>query len=168
MNNSVQADQLLSRTKQKQHAKQIEQLAAQIVALDDNQYQQLELPDVAAREAELARSTRARGAHKRQVKHFAALLRKSTELVAQVSEQLAELDQVAGVDKRRFHQLEDLRDRLCQADTFTTAFAEMLELAPGIEHRAVARLARSVQQNQDKRAYREIFRRLRDAQKSLG
>lgn len=168
MNDYGQPDQLLSRTKQKQHAKQIEQLAAKIIALDDNQYQQLELPDRAAREAELARSTRARGAHKRQLKHFAAHLRNSAELVAQVSEQLAELDQVARTDKRRFHQLEDLRDRLCQADTFDVAFAEMLELAPRIEHRAIARLARSVQQSQDKRAFREIFRRLRDAQEPLG
>jgi ribosome-associated protein len=168
MNDFAQADQPLSRTKQKQQAKQIEQLAAQIVALDDNQYQQLELPEVVAREAELARSTRGRGAHKRQLKHFAALLRKSPELVVQVSGQMAELDQVARGEKRHFHQLEDLRDRLCQADTFDTAFAEMLELAPGIERQTIARLARSVHSSRDKRAYREIFRRLRDAQVSSG
>lgn len=163
MNEFSQADQPLSRTKQKQQAKQIEQLAAQIVALDDNQYRQLELPEAAAQEAELARSTKGRGAHKRQLKHFAALLRKSAELVEQVGEQLAELDQVARGEKRRFHQLEDLRDRLCQADTFDEAVAEMQELAPGVERQAIARLARSVHQSRDKRAYREIFRRLRAA-----
>ena len=62
-----------------------------------------------------------------------------------------------------FHQLEDLRDRLCDASYFEAALTEVRSLYPIIDDKKLARLARSVHENNDKKAAREIFRRLRKA-----
>ncbi len=162
MNEESDTEQPLSRTKKKQLAKQVEQLAQLLTELPDNQFRQLELSAELTEEAELARATRGRGSHKRQVKHLAGLLRKQEAELLQIQEQLQRLDQVARGEKREFHLLEKLRDRLCAKDSFDDAFNEMLERYPQIDRKAIARLARSVHEYADKRAFREIFRRLRD------
>lgn len=162
MNEFVEDDLPVSRTKKKQQAKQIEQIAEQLVGLTDKQFSQIDLPVAVAREAEQARLTKGRSSQRRQLKHLAGMLRKSEEVFESLLNQLANLDQVSRGEKKQFHQLENLRDRLCTVDSFTAAFDEMLELVPEIDRKAISRLARSVQQHDDRRAYREIFRRLRD------
>jgi ribosome-associated protein len=157
-------DQSLSRTKKKQQAKEIERLAHQLTELPESQFSQLQMSAEVCEEVELARATRGRGSHKRQVKHLAGLLRKLDDELAQLQDQLQSLDQVAGSEKRAFHQLEKLRDRLCDKGSFDEAFAEMLTRYPQIDRKAISRLARSVHQHADKRASREIFKRLRDYQ----
>ena len=153
----------LSRTKKKQQAKEIEQLAQQLTEMPENQFKQLALSAELGEEVELARATRGRGSHKRQVKHLAGLLRKQDEELLRLQEQLQQLDQVGRSEKRDFHQLEKLRDRLCDEGSFDEAFSDMLELYPQIDRKAISRLAKSVHQHADKRAFREIFKRLRDA-----
>ncbi|MDA3903748.1 MAG: DUF615 domain-containing protein [Desulfuromusa sp.] len=162
MDEFVEDDLPLSRTKKKQEAKQVEQIAEQLVSLPDKQFSQIDLPAIVAQEAELARATKGRGSQRRQLKHLAGLIRKSEDVLEALTRQLESLDQVTRGDKKQFHQLEKLRDRLCDADSFTAAFDEMLELAPEIDRKAISRLSRSVQQHDDRRASREIFRRLRD------
>lgn len=162
MDEFIEDDLPLSRTKKKQQAKQIEQTAEQLVGLTDKQYSQIDLPVDIAREAELARATKGRSSQRRQLKHLAGMLRKSEDALEDLLRQLMNLDQVARGEKKQFHQLEKLRDRLCDDNSFTQAFDEMVELAPEIDRNAISRLARSVQQHDDRRAYREIFRRLRD------
>ncbi len=152
----------LSRTKKKHLAKQIEQIAVQLVELSDNQFGKLKLSTSVAYEAEQARITKGRSSQRRQLKHLAGMLRKSDDLEAGLLEQLENLDQVSRVNKKHFRQLEQLRDRLCDADSFAVAFDEMVELMPEIDRNSISRLARSVHQHEDKRAYREIFKRLRD------
>lgn len=152
----------LSRTKKKQQAKEIELLAANLVALGENQFTQLNLPEQVLREAEMARSTKGKSSQRRQLKHLAGMLRKSADELDQIMAQMSQLDQVARTEMKQFHQLEKLRDRLCQQDSFDAAFNEMLELVPNIDRKAISRLARSVHQHEDKRAYREIFKRLRE------
>ncbi len=162
MDEFVEDDLPLSRTKKKQQAKQIEEIAGQLVELSDNQFSQIDLPVAIAREAETARSTKGRSSQRRQLKRLAGMLRKSEDDLESLLEQLANLDQVSRGEKKQFHQLEKLRDRLCDADSFSAAFDEMLELTPDIDRKAISRLARSVHQHEDRRASREIFRRLRD------
>ena len=162
MDDYVEEDLPLSRTKKKQQAKQVEQIADQLVGLSDKQYLQLDLPAIVAQEADSARVTKGHGSQRRQLKHLAGMIRKSEGAFESLMKQLANLDQVTRGEKKQFHQLEKLRDRLCAADSFAVAFDEMLELIPDIDRKAISRLARSVQQHDDRRAYREIFRRLRD------
>lgn len=156
----------LSRTRKKHQAKEIEQLAEKLTALPDNQFRQLSMPEELRREADLARTTKGRSSLKRQIKHLAGMLRKQTDELPQLVEQLQGLDQVARGEKKEFHRLEKLRDRLCDKASFDDAFSEMLTLYPQIDRRAISRLARSVHQHEDRRAFREIFKRLRDSQET--
>lgn len=162
MGDYVEEDLPLSRTKKKQQAKQIEEIASQLTNLTDKQFSQIELPAEISREADLARSTKGLSSQRRQLKHLAGLIRKSEGAREDLLRQLESLDQVSRGEKKQFHQLEKLRDRLCDAGSFAAAFDEMLELMPEIDRKTISRLARSVQQHDDRRAYRDIFRRLRD------
>ncbi|WP_321366450.1 ribosome biogenesis factor YjgA [uncultured Desulfuromusa sp.] len=162
MGDYVEEDLPLSRTKKKQQAKQIEEIASQLTSLTDKQFSQIELPAEISREADLARSTKGLSSQRRQLKHLAGLIRKSEGAREDLLRQLESLDQVSRGEKKQFHQLEKLRDRLCDAGSFAAAFDEMLELMPEIDRKTISRLARSVQQHDDRRAYRDIFRRLRD------
>ena len=156
----------LSRTKKKQQAKEIEQLAAQLAAMPENQFRRLHIPDDLVREVALARDTKGRGSHKRQIKHLAGQLRKQDDELQQLLAQMQDLDQVARSEKKDFRQQEKLRDQLCEQSSFDAAFNEVLSLYPQIDRKAISRLARSVHQHADKRAFREIFKRLRDCQES--
>ena len=162
MEEIVVDDLPISRTKKKQQAKQIEQMAEQLVGLTDKQYAQIELSEEVAAEADMARVTKGRSSFRRQLKHLAGMIRKSDGAFESLESQLASLDQVSRGDKKQFHKLEKLRDRLCSADSYAAAFDEMMGLVPGIDRKVISRLASSYQQHEDKRAYREIFRRLRD------
>jgi len=156
----------ISKTRRKQQAKEVEQVAGQLAGLPENQFAQLKMAEELRQEVKAARDTAGRSSHKRQVKHLAALLRQREDELQQILQQLEGLDQVARSEKKVFHQLEILRDRLCAQDSFNAAFAEMLDKFPQIDRNTIARLSRSVHQHGDKRAYREIFRRLRDALRS--
>lgn len=156
------AEPPISKTKKKQLAKEIEKLATQLVAMSENQFKQLTLADELLQEVELARATKGRGSHKRQIKHLAGALRKQEDELQRLLSQLQGLDQVTRGEKKEFHQLEKMRDRLCDKATFDEAFNELLANFPQIDRRAISRLARSVHQHADRRASREIFRRLRD------
>jgi len=162
MDEKVEQDIPLSKTKLKKLAKEVESLAKQLTELTDAEFKRLELDDELREEAILARDTLGRGSHKRQIKHLAGLLREQPEEVVSLREALGAQDQVALEDRRQFHHLEQLRDRLCDQDSFQSAFDEVLELCPNIDRKAISRLSRSVHQHADKRAARELFRRLRD------
>jgi ribosome-associated protein len=156
----------LSRTRKKQQAKEIEKLADQLAEMPDNQFKQLTISGQLRQEVELARATKGRSSHRRQVKHLAGMLRKQDDELHRLQEQLQHLDQVSRSEKKDFHRLEKLRDRLCEASSFDEAFNEMLNFYPQIDRKAISRLARSVHQHNDRRAYREIFKRLRDSEQA--
>lgn len=156
----------LSRTRKKQQAKEIALLAEQLADMPENQYKRLSMSEQLDREVAIARSTKGRGSHKRQIKRLAGVLRKLEDELQLLQEQLQSMDQVSGSDKKAFHGLEKLRDRLCAQNSFEEAFAEMLNLYPQIDRKTISRLARSVHQHEDRRAFREIFKRLRDAQEA--
>ena len=162
MSEEYEDDLPLSRTKKKQLAKEVEKVAYQLATMPEKNFAQLQLPEGMVAEVKEARETKGRGSHKRQVKHLAGILRKQDEELQNLLAQLQQLDQVARSEKREFHRLERLRDRLCDAQSFDAAFVEMLEIYPLVDRKAISRLARSVHQHGDRRAYREIFKRLRD------
>ena len=155
------AEEVLSKTKKKQQAKQVELIAEQLTGMADNQLSQLVLPETLVREINLARATQGRSSYRRQLKHLAGVLRKQDEVLDDLLGQLQQLDQVGRQEKKQFHQLESLRDRLCQESSFAEAVDELAGLVPASEIKVLSRLARSVHQNDDRRASREVFRRLK-------
>ncbi len=155
-------DQPLSRTRKKQQAQQVAGLAGQLCELSDNRFGRIALPAEIIAEAQTVRQTGGRGSHKRQLKYLAGLLREDPDAVDSLRLQLEGMDQVDRSDKKQFHSLEQMRDRLCDPQQFDQAFSELQDLAPHLDIKTIRRLAQSVHQHGDKRAYREIFKRLRD------
>lgn len=153
-----------SRSAKKREAKAIEDLARQLADKGEAGCDELPVDEEIKEEIRRAAHTAGRGSRKRQVKHLAGLLRRRQDdvealilyLEGQHAEQLRE--------KADFHALEQLRDRLCDPKRFEEALQEVREGYPMLDHRQVGRLARSVHNSGDKKAFREIFRRLREHQ----
>lgn len=162
MTAEIHDDQPLSRTKKKQQAQQIAELAGQLCELSDNRFGRIDLPAEIVAEAQTVRQTGGRGSHKRQLKYLAALLRENPDAVESLRLQLEGMDQVDRSDKKQFHSLEQMRDRLCDPQQFDQACAELQDQAPQLDIKTIMRLAQSVHQHGDRRASREIFKRLRD------
>lgn len=162
MTSAVDDELPLSRTKKKQQAQQIVQLAEQLCDLADSRFERMDLPSEIVNEARTVRRTGGRGSHKRQLKYLAGLLREDAAAVDALRAQLEGMDQVDRGDKKQFHALEKLRDRLCDPQQFDQAWREVQEQLPQLDLKSIARLAKSVHEHGDRRAYREIFKRLRE------
>ena len=154
------------RSARKREAKAIEQLAQRLVDLPEAEVAKLELSGDLEKELQLARDTRGHSSRKRQTKHLAGLLRRDDEQREKLE---AALEGVSLAQRREilsFHTLEDLRERLCNPESFQEALDDIGKLYPELDTARLAGLARSVQAGNDKKAYREIFRRLRKADES--
>jgi len=151
------------RSAAKRAAQAVEELAKALVELSDAQCAQLPLEGDLRRELQLVRATQGHSSRKRQLKHFAALLRRDDETVDALQTFIAGSNTVHQQQTEAFHQLEQLRDRLCDPKDFEAALDDVRRLYPHLDLDRLAGLARSVHAGGDKKAYREIFRRLRSA-----
>ena len=151
------------RSARKREAKAVEELAQRLVDLPDAELGELPTDPTLAKEIETARNTRGHSSRKRQVKHLAGVLRHQEEQRLAIE---AALDGQAISQRQEtmaFRHLEELRDRLCVAATFKAALAEARAAFPHLDDTKLTRLAGSVHEFGDKKAAREIFRRLRKA-----
>ncbi len=156
-----------SRSAKKRAAKEVETVAVQLVELSSNDWTKLPAPAELRKEIDLARKTQGHSSRKRQMKHLAGVLRRYEEETETIRAYLDGLHQVQLQDKRDFHLLEELRDRICDVDQSAAALDEAAATIPGIDRAALARLARSVHTSGDRKAFREIFRRLKIAQEEI-
>lgn len=151
------------RSAKKREAKAVEQLAQRLAELPETELAKLPGEPQLAKEIELARNTKGHSSRKRQIKHLAGHLRRHDDQREAIE---AVLDGHAVTQRQEamaFHQLEELRDRLCSAGSFDNALLEVRASYPLIDDKKLIRLAHSVHEHGDKRAAREIFRRLRKA-----
>ena len=149
------------RSAKKRAAQAIDALAVRMVEASEAVCRALPLTDDLREVLSQARSTRARGARKREIKHLAGLLRRDEEAAGAVLLALDEFGRSNRAERDFFHQIEELRDALCSPDRFAEAIETAAVQVPGLDRQTFTRLARSVHTNGDKRASREIFRRLR-------
>lgn len=149
------------RSAKKREAKAVEQLAQLLADLPDAEIARLELSPDLGIELQRARDTRGHSSRKRQIKHLAGVLRRHDEQRQRLERTLEDFNQVQRQNIHSFHNLEILRDRLCSADDFQAALEDTLERYPHIDAGKLSGLARSVHASNDKKASREIFRRLR-------
>ena len=154
------------RSAKKREAKAIEQLAQRLVDLPEAEIAKLGLNGDLAKELQLARDTRGHSSRKRQIKHLAGFLRRDDELRENLETTLESVSLAQRREILSFHNLEDLRERLCNPESFQDALDDIGKLYPELDTGKLAGLARSVQVGNDKKAYREIFRRLRKADES--
>ncbi len=152
-----------SRSAKKRAAKAVEDLARQLADLPESDWSRLPVTGDLREDIRRARETRGHGARKRQIKHLAGVLRRCEEEQQELRAHLEGIDQVQLEEKQLFHQLETLRDRLCDAELFSEALNEAVRRWPLLDSAALTRLARAVHSGGDRRAFREIFRRLREA-----
>ncbi|MCP3176449.1 DUF615 domain-containing protein [Desulfuromonas sp. KJ2020] len=152
-----------SRSAKKRAAKAVEELALEILELSPAQLEKLPVPDQILGELRKARQIKAHGARKRQAKFLAGLLRRDEDVLEALRQHMEALNQVHYQDQQVFHELESLRDRLCDAGQYRAALQEVSDRYPALDQDLIARLAVQAQAGKDKRAYREIFKRLRQA-----
>ncbi|OEU51328.1 MAG: hypothetical protein BA871_06945 [Desulfuromonadales bacterium C00003096] len=163
MNDDLSSQRPPSRSAKKRAAKAIEELAATLTTLAEAEYRRLPISGILAKELEHARAIKAHGARKRQLKRLAGLLREDDENREQIESFMADVERGQRQNSAEFHRFEELRDGLCDPTRCTETLAEIKETLPDIDTAKIRRLADSVQNSSDKRAFREIFRILRDA-----
>jgi ribosome-associated protein len=152
-----------SKSARKRAAKAVEELAVSLVQLGKAQYSRLELPEDIRKELELARDTKGHSSRKRQIKHLAGLLRKREEVAQELNAFFEGNSRQHYEDKKRFHQLEELRDGLCDASRFEETLRQVQEMFPTLDTSTLTNLAHSVHTTNDRRAFRDIFRLLKTA-----
>ena len=149
------------RSAKKRAAKAVEDLARQLVELPDQALEGLPLTDAMRRELDQARATKGHSSRRRQIKHFAGCLRRDDDQREAIENALSGHQVEQARERHAFHSLEELRNRLCDAEQFAAALDEVASTLPTVDRNKLSRLARSVHATGDKKAAREIFRRLR-------
>ena len=155
------------RSAAKRAAKAVEEIARQLVELPEAELGKLPVSDDLRAELERTRSTRGRGGAKRQLKHFAGLLRRHEEARDALQAWLEGYHADHFKEVQAFHGLEQLRERLCSPEESARALDEVRSRYPDIDVSRLEGLIRSVHATRDKKAFREIFRRLKDAEAKL-
>ncbi|MEO5811480.1 MAG: ribosome biogenesis factor YjgA [Rhodanobacter sp.] len=155
-----------SRTQQRREALAVLALATQLVELQPTRLAKLELPEDVRREVDITRRTPSHGAHKRQLAFLAKVMRRYDAAdFAAVHAELGENRERQREENAVMHRMEAMRDRLLSEDP--AALPELISAHPQVDTqrlRALIRQARSEQAvpNKPQRAYREIFRVLKD------
>lgn len=152
------------RSARKREVQEIARLAEYLVELPETEIPGLPLDEILLAELIQARQTKGHGSRKRELKYFAGLLRRDEEACEKLQKAVEQFDMKHGQETADHHDLEKLRERLCSEDGQDAALKEVAARFPVLDRKALLRLIKSVKHSKDKRAYRDIFRRLRDAQ----
>ncbi|MFH2005513.1 MAG: ribosome biogenesis factor YjgA [bacterium] len=150
------------RSAKKREAEEITRLAARAAELSDAVLASLALDEATMAALMQLRQTKSHGARKRALKYFAGKLRGDEEAREKLQVAMSQLDRAHHQVTAKHHELEKLRERLCSAEEQDAAMQEVVANYPSIDHKALLRLIKSVRHGNNKRAYREIFRRLRE------
>ena len=150
------------RSKKKREAQRIEDLAKQLIELSPQNCARIGISDRVIDEITIARDTDGRGSSKRQLKHLAGVLREEPEDVEKINIFIDGYDQTHYKQKKAFHKLEEFRDQLCDPKTTDQTIGELSKLISPAELKPLRGLARSVIKSGDKKASRDIFKKLRE------
>ncbi len=155
------------RSAKKREAKMVEQLAQNLADMPETDLAKLPMEAELVKEVATARNTKGHSSRKRQIKHLAGYLRHHQEQREAIEAALTGQTVNQRQEIMAFHHLEELRDRLCATSSFEAALTEVRAAYPHLDDRKLARLAHAVHEHGDKKAAREIFRRLRKAEEDL-
>jgi ribosome-associated protein len=152
----------ISKTKQKQAMHELQVLGAALLDLPEAQLDALGLPDALARALREAKAITAHGARRRQIQYIGRLMREVDP--APIRERLALARGESAQASARQRRLEQWRARLLEDDAALTEFSRQFPRADTQMLRAMIRNARREQQEaKPPRAFRELFRLLREA-----
>ena len=150
-----------SKSQLKRDMTALQDLGAQLVALSTDQLKKIELPDnlrLALRDAQRFNQHEAK---RRQMQYIGKLMRKID--AAPIHAALDEINGVSAAANARQHRLEQLRTRLLEDET---VIGEIASAHPGADLQILRQLRRNAirerELNRPPRAFRELFKVLRD------
>ena len=150
-----------SKTKIKQQMIELQELGEKLVSLKGEQLDAMSLPDELRLALEEVRRVSAREARRRQLQYIGRLMRAVDP--EPIRRELASLDGRSREDAIRQRGIERWRDRLLEDDG---AIEELLRERPDADARRLRALIRDARAergaSRPPRAYRELFRLLRD------
>jgi len=159
---SAMQDDVVSKTKQKRAMHELQTLGVALVDLSDAQRAAMMLPEPLAAAIIDARRMTRHEAKRRQLQLIGKLMRRVDP--EPIRERLAALRGQSATETARLHRIENWRTRLIEDDAALTAFAAE---CPGADLQALRTAIRNARKEhaagKPLRAYRELFRRLRDA-----
>lgn len=152
-----------SRTAVKQAALAVTELAHKIADLPEAAFRRLLLDEATREDFRIARNLKPSGARDRQLRHLSALLRDDENLLEQLRATLDGVDQQHLDESRRFHELEELRDRLLDPHRQAAALDDITRRFPALDRPTLERALKQHRTSSDKAAFRTVFRLLRAA-----
>ena len=154
--------EIVSRTKKKQAAEELQRLGAALVALPPAQLDALALPAILVAAVREAQRITSHGALRRQVQFIGKVMRKIDPEPVRAA--VAAVTGSSAAARARHQRLEQWRERLIGDDAALTAFATERPGADLQAMRALIRNARKeIAEGKPPRAQRELFRVLREA-----
>ena len=152
------AQQGPSKTQKKQRSAELQDLGQELTRLSSKDLDRFDLSPELRAAIDLARTLKAGGALKRQIKYIGGLLRNTDP--QPIEEQFAALRQQSNVAIRRHHRAERWRERLlAEGDP---AITELLGQQPGLDRQQLNQLIRNakkeLEQKKPPRASRMLYR----------
>lgn len=155
-------DEIQSKTRRKKDMLALQELGAELVGLSPAHLERISLPDPLARAVDEARRMASHGARRRQLQFIGRLMRDID--AAPIRAQLAAMQGGSSEERARHLRLEHWRTRLLEDDGALTEFAREYAAVELQSLRALIRNARREQaEGRPPRAYRELFRAIREA-----
>ena len=154
-----------SRSQQRREALEVLSLGQKLVALTDAQLAKLPVPESLLPHIRDARRITSHIAHKRQMAFLAKQMRREDdEVLEAIRDALDEKGDAARREVAAMHRVEAWRDRLlAEGDA---ALAELIEQYPDADRQGLRQLVRNTleerNRNKPPRAFRELFRQLRE------
>ena len=164
-------DERPSRSARRREALDVLAFAKQLSELPPSRLDKLGLPEAVREELAAVQRTPSHIAHKRQLAHLAKLMRACDEEDFAAARAALANDKATGArEAAALHRVEALREDLL-GDGGDAALTAFIAAHPGVDHqhlRALIRQARHEREaNKPPRAQRELFRLLRDIEKSF-
>jgi ribosome-associated protein len=154
-----------SRSQQRREALEVLSLGQQLVALTDAQLARLPVPESLLPHIRETRRITSHIAHKRQLAFLAKQMRREDdEVLEAIRDALDEKGESARREVAAMHRVEAWRDRLLSEGD--AALGELVEQYPEADRQALRQLVRNTleerKRNKPPRAFRELFRQLRE------
>jgi ribosome-associated protein len=157
----VQAEEKPSKTQRKRAMHELQSLGERLVGLNPDQLAAVALPEDLHNAVEQARRMTKHEARRRQMQYIGRLMRAVDP--EPIREKLKAWDGISTEETARVHRIERWREKLIEGDS---AFGALALAHPGIDTQRLRALARNAREERDAgrppRAYRELFRALRD------
>ena len=154
-------DDYISKSEFKREAEAVQELGEQLIALRQEQLDQLDLSETLYDAVLLAKRLTANGAIRRQKQYIGKLMRK--EELEPIQAKLAEWERTSRSQLAKFHQLERWRERLLAGDE---VMGQLLQDYPALDMQRLRTLIRNARKeqaaNKPPKSSRELFQYLRE------